>query len=940
MFLWEPCLEAQHSIKDSLRIKPEPSEDELFGSPQPDASASGAPTDSPAKTDPPPDPYSNAADAETQPGYVPEPSITETASELVQPDPTQTAAGVSAEGRPPLPPQDPIQPAAIQVEGTVAKAELNPSEQPHESEKTSPGRDQHYEPPTPQYRCLPGAVMLQPVIPQHGDGNMKRHVEESLFCVASQPPEILSDSAVYNRLWRIFKRRQDGSKILDERWSEAWADVHGGGRDEVKGLFEKEKFIKRCTAISQKILEETSEVEGEWLTVADMQKCKIKGVIRYCEARKGLCRKTKRRLSQEAVEWDEENSNPDQLEDTSHAEWSMLDSAQGANAFCAISLSLDDANEQEKEPVQTQSESADVQKEMKKHWFPTPMVEGDRAPSSLIPEATKYLQKMVTKVDALHEDFKKADGLSALQLKKLGSIASAVSAKRSIVALTSAKPTSEVRNAERDMKKVFQDLGFDLPIPINPVQHVVPLMFHGDEGRAVKKTNYFLTSVESPIGAVEDPSLRCTCKHDLRSRLGIPNYGEDAGNLSPAALHRARQQITNFKGHSYLSRFLLFGIGGWVYKKRQYIIDELLSIIASDMVDLFNKGVRLSSGDVVFGALVATKGDLDFQKRLMNLERCYSRLGTVNPAGICHLCLAGNGSWPFEDFKEEPAWKETLFQVRPWPEDNPPSMSLVPYDHRKPEAVIHPDLFHTVKDVVGGVLVTLLRLGFYDHEGSTRNIVDRLERGHSRFALWCATTGHSPGLRSFTKSYFNLKNMMSAPWSNSKGSDTTLLLKWLVFEVKLQSVYPTVAGHQVLLDNMLQVMEATLNLGIVHKHGLWLDRECARRFVVEGMTLLRGYAVLGRKAMLLGFRAFIQKPKAHSLHHICAAVKTSLEQGASVILSPQATSCEVNEDFVGRISRLSRRVGFRLMDLRVCERYFLKISCLLRTRKQKRRAKG
>lgn len=236
------------------------------------------------------------------------------------------------------------------------------------------------------------------------------------------------------------------------------------------------------------------------------------------------------------------------------------------------------------------------------------------------------------------------------------------------------------------------------------LSQVVPLMFHGDEGRAVKKTNYFLTSVESPIGAVEDPSLRCTCKHDLRSRLGIPNYGEDAGNLSPAALHRARQQITNFKGHSYLSRFLLFGIGGWVYKKRQYIIDELLSIIASDMVDLFNKGVRLSSGDVVFGALVATKGDLDFQKRLMNLERCYSRLGTVNPAGICHLCLAGNGSWPFEDFKEEPAWKETLFQVRPWPEDNPPSMSLVPYDHRKPEAVIHPDLFHTVKVGIGRAL--------------------------------------------------------------------------------------------------------------------------------------------------------------------------------------------------------------------------------------------
>lgn len=30
--------------------------------------------------------------------------------------------------------------------------------------------------------------------------------------------------------------------------------------------------MKRCKAITEKISEETSEVEGEWLTVADMEK--------------------------------------------------------------------------------------------------------------------------------------------------------------------------------------------------------------------------------------------------------------------------------------------------------------------------------------------------------------------------------------------------------------------------------------------------------------------------------------------------------------------------------------------------------------------------------------------------------------------------------------------------------------------------------------------
>lgn len=37
------------------------------------------------------------------------------------------------------------------------------------------------------------------------------------------------------------------------------------------------------------------------------------------------------------------------------------------------------------------------------------------------------------------------------------------------------------------------------------LKNVVPILIHGDEGRAVKKTNYFICSIETPFGKEDDP---------------------------------------------------------------------------------------------------------------------------------------------------------------------------------------------------------------------------------------------------------------------------------------------------------------------------------------------------------------------------------------------------------------------------------------------------
>ena len=589
-----------------------------------------------------------------------------------------------------------------------------------------------------------------------------------------------------------------------------------------------------------------------------------------------------------------------------------------------------------------------------------------------------------------------------------------MSADRSMKAVHGNLAKPDGKNSTRDMHRVFGDLGYFLPIPIQTMEHhtqvpdhqalttyhvnpedwvlhwmadcpsllcgwdggpaenfsafwhcyhqshpghevfskhqgrlhkVVPLVIHGDEGRGVKRTNFMVVSMESPIGSLDDPTATtsCSCKSDLEKRSCIPSSGADANTLSQEVLRVAKKQMTNYKGHSYLSHWLLFGVGGWLYKKHPHIIDELMKKLATNFHRLFHEGVTLPDGSQYFGAVIGIKGDMDFHKKAMRLTRSYSNLG--NDIEICHHCKAGGPHYGFEDYSENPAWEESLYQERPWPLEDPPPFSLVPYDRQCPERILQGDIFHIVKlgvarDIIGGCLILLLRLGFMDYPGSTTNIDDRFQRSHSYFAMWCRAQGKSPGLRKFSKAFFNMKSLVSAPWANCKGSDSVLLLQWLSFTLKLYIQNPPVQGHTVLLKNMLQVVDECLALRMLHTHRLWLPRKCAVIFYVRAMTVLRGYAVLGRAAVGLHIRAFIQKPKHHGLHHLAFQLKQDLLRGSTLLLSPQSMACEMNEDFLGRISRLSRRVGFRLCNLRVIERYFLKITCLLKVRRNVKVWKG
>ena len=62
-------------------------------------------------------------------------------------------------------------------------------------------------------------------------------------------------------------------------------------------------------------------------------------------------------------------------------------------------------------------ESEETEKEFKKIAFP--VVEGDTAPSAMVPKASQAIQKHVAKIQALYNEFTQAPKLSLLQTRIL-----------------------------------------------------------------------------------------------------------------------------------------------------------------------------------------------------------------------------------------------------------------------------------------------------------------------------------------------------------------------------------------------------------------------------------------------------------------------------------------------------------------------------------------
>ncbi len=462
----------------------------------------------------------------------------------------------------------------------------------------------------------------------------------------------------------------------------------------------------------------------------------------------------------------------------------------------------------------------------------------------------------------------------------------------------------------------------------NSLQNTLPIYWHGDEGRGKRRGTTVVISIETPIGI---HTLTETKKRPRPCGCAPPNtlrvkFGNQTRQLPSRFKKVLSQQRTTMTGHSFLQHWVLIILPTAICKTYPGVTKEMLHVIGKEFRELFYEGFEVNGRNYCV-SICGAKGDLKWYCRVANFSRSFENQAITTDQPCCHECLGGSPGLPWEDVGSNPCWNSTVWGARPWSID--PPMTVVPYDVSKPESQYKKDPFHLCKvgifrDLAGSVICFLCFKGFFGVDG---DVSEKLNRAHSAFVMYTSATSQTPALRSFTKAFMMWPKFASYPWVNSKGSDTMLLLRWLVVQL---TGFQNDPGHQAswnILQHMKKTCEAALAIfSHLNRHGLHLERDCGMVLYAHITRFIQGYTSLANINMAdHRFNAFGVKPKIHLLRHSSLELEEILVSGwCTIPISMNAENCEQNEDLIGRVSRLSRRFDSR----RVCER--LLKACLLK----------
>ncbi|CAE7718453.1 unnamed protein product, partial [Symbiodinium pilosum] len=405
---------------------------------------------------------------------------------------------------------------------------------------------------------------------------------------------------------------------------------------------------------------------------------------------------------------------------------------------------------------------------------------------------------------------------------------------------------------------------------LSDLGNVVPILLHGDEGTGSKKQPVAIVNWQTPWGppgkkasrvAKESDFNKCSLcaskKSAVSSCCKVPEAWADrkldAGmSLVQEDFDELLTQFPSTTGHSAFSRHLVFVLPTHLLKKGTEVLDGMLGACAEDLRSLFSTGVMVGSTKY-YGALVGCKGDSKWHATVAKLLRSYTRLGEVNCKPICAECLGGDPLFPFEQTGDDAKWVETLYESVPWDPAFLGPLESIPFDIHEPARKYKRDLLHVFKiglgrDVAGGIMTLLSRFfRWFDAPGDSISLDNRLKRMHARFSLFCLADGRCPHLRCFTKDSMHMPRVDSYAFTNTKGSDTMLLMLWLKLECNLALASHRDHPRKDLLQVSSQACAASIEMfRVCYSHGLFLPRPCMVTLRDEMLRVTRGYNYLAK----------------------------------------------------------------------------------------------
>eukprot|EP00435_Cladocopium_sp_Y103_P052125 s815_g16.t1 len=322
----------------------------------------------------------------------------------------------------------------------------------------------------------------------------------------------------------------------------------------------------------------------------------------------------------------------------------------------------------------------------------------------------------------------------------------------------------------------------------------------------------------------------------------------------------------NFAGKTWSTNFIFASALQTVTAECPEAIAKLVEQYAADVRMLLYTGIFSRDGQThVTFAHIGTKGDLPALVRLGSLKRSFynvPRGASSKKAcqGICHLCLGGREAdpsrgvvaLPYEDVGPRAGWIATIGQSIPW-DNTPPILEGLPLNQEDQIRFFNTDLWHNA------------------HLGVCKHFTASAFVAFVESDLACIPVG-----------------------------SVETRFRWMsqIYKAYFRSI---TAGATRALNVALAVMYGS---------GFWIRSDKGLRLADLLFRFLALYANCAHETLLQRKRRFSMVPKLHMIAHCAVELQRQAATGEWV-QNPLSLTNQMQEDFIGRPSRISRRVSIR-----------------------------
>ena len=471
---------------------------------------------------------------------------------------------------------------------------------------------------------------------------------------------------------------------------------------------------------------------------------------------------------------------------------------------------------------------------------------------------------------------------------------------------------------------------FDLHQEQGHLGKCVPYYMHIDEGVGLRRS------------AVMVVAMQCVFGRETAKLFG-GTHSQD-GSME----HRmTTSQYHNAKGSTYLTRFLFTALAKKSYtKKNSDVYWALLDFLAKEIKRLMEQGVKVGS-DTFYPICLGLKGDQPALIKSGAFKRSFMNLGQNK--GCCWECLAGYDGLPFEECGENPSWGGTVGLVAPWMENNKSPLADIPCQSSSEHGFWKRDPFHAFKQTLGGhfgastLVLFAIDFGLWKIDGQSNDVENLLERAFQDFKFWVRHEWRGSVVnytKSFTRQTLHFADYKKFPYARWKGSDQMLIIRWLR-QVVLQGIvfhdsiardgnsplhFPLVEWQRPFYQAILEGCNGAINFfHEMHRKGIWLERSLAQNMSYNCKLFCKSYSSLAFLCHGRSLARFHLEPSLHVFRHFAFDLDTVLSTPTvQFVMSPSLVTCEMDEDFVGKICKTARSVHALNTNERTIDRYLLR----------------